>query len=108
MAIATSTAIILGAIAVGGATAYGANRQNKASKAQANIARDAADVQKQAMAADQAAADKLAAAPGEARARAEAGLTSRKRASARTKSVRTSPLGVAGEAGVARKTLLGM
>lgn len=39
--------------------------------------------------------------------RANTVAAERKKASARTKSVRTSPLGIAGEAEVAKKTLLG-
>jgi len=106
----TTAALVLGwtAVAVGaGSAVYSGNRGNKASKQANSAALDQQQIQQQAMEADQLAADKLAAAPGKARAAANAAQTKRKRSAARSQSVRTSPLGVSGEAGVAKKALLG-
>lgn len=107
-----TTAAIIGLMAAGTATAaYGANRQTKAMKQQTNVARDAAKaniaIQESAMARDKAAADALAAAPAVAATKAQQATIKRRKASARTQSVRTSPLGLGGEADVARKKLLG-
>ena len=99
MGLFTAIGVTLAATAVGTAI-YGATQQSKASKEMKQAA------QKAAKQADMPAAPAIPK-PAAAQATAQAGATKKKKAMARSRSVRTSPLGIAGEADVARKTLLG-
>jgi len=110
MALSTTAATLLtiGAGILGGSAVYGANRQYVASKSQASAAKDAAKAQKQAAQADADRAAALAQAPEIAAAKAKEGIKRRRTAASRSQSVRTDPLGVGGQADIARKSLLGL
>lgn len=95
-AVATTVGVGLAANVI-----YGANRQNKAAKDMKSASEQAARDARMPIGDPTAPDPKIA-----AKASQEA-ATKRKRAISRSKSVRTSPLGVAREAEVARKTLLG-
>lgn len=101
--------IIAASIAGAGAASYSA--QNSATKS----AKSAADTQQRMITASQEAlvakdaADKAELAQGIASAEAQAKgqVTNKKRAIARSETIYTSPLGIGGQADVAKKMLLG-
>lgn len=100
----TATVITMGAIAAGGAV-YQAKEQSKAAKKATSASEDA--MARQAAAAKELQ-DKMAAGEASAAAQAAQQIEQRKRrVLSGSKSIYSSPLGLAGTANVARKTLLG-
>lgn len=104
---------LIGATAVAtlGAGVITASATNKAAKTAKSTAENQMNMQRAAQeelkAKDAAAKADVEKAQVTATSQAQASLTKKKRAVARSESIYTSPLGIGGTADVARKTLLG-